>query len=597
MLFMKGHGGHAIYEYNNYMGETKRLARDACGYRREEEYPEWNPNNLGQFGYLCDGAESIPTNAETVAALREIACEMIDQAPQSHDNSQIPAAFTYIGQFIDHDITAGTDREISVSEIDVPNLAPLPPTDVEAKVANLRTGRLDLDSLYGGAVLQGSMAKQIVDEKLLRHPVWKAKLRLGTSTPTGPFSVEKPDDPARDVLRLGRLIDSGTIDLDDISSLSEELQSAFTNAPDEVKRQKAIIGDGRNDENLGVSQTHLAMARFHNVCVVHAHTIGGPKDLSSEETFNFARNLTRWTYQWLILQDYLPRICHPDVLAAVLDEAAPIYGDFFNRVGPGDGSRLPMPLEFSVAAFRFGHTMARPDYDWNKHFGRDPGTLAKRGDFRQLFRLTGGASPPMHVVVSQNGEIQRFPTLPDNWVVDWSRFIDDSGTFSDRFTRRIDTRLAPPLLKMFNEPQGMHARMQDLAERNLRRSYRLAIPSAQACITSMAKQDVAITPLSPKVLRNGPGGAALERAGMLEATPLWYYILREAEVQTDGETLGYLGSRLVAETLVGLVLNDPDSFWAQPGSDDGRWHPQDSIKPKGKPITSFERLAEASGLI
>jgi hypothetical protein len=597
MLFMKGHGGHAIYDYGGYTPETKRLARDACGYRPDEEYPEWDPENLGAFGYLCDGASAIPASSETVAALREIAVEMVDQAPQSHDNSQIPAAFTYIGQFIDHDITAGTDREISVSEIDVPDLTPLKPDEVEANIANLRTGRLDLDSLYGGAVLQGGLANEIVDEKLLRHPVWKAKLRLGTSTPTGQLTVEKPEDPARDVLRLGRLIDSGTIDLDDIDALSDELRSAFTTAPNEVNRQKAIIGDGRNDENLGVSQTHLAMARFHNVCVVHAHKVGGPSDLSSEDTFNFARNLTRWTYQWLIIHDYLPRICQKDVLASVISDKAPFYRKFFERVGPGDGSRLPMPLEFSVAAFRFGHTMARPDYDWNKHFGRDPGTLAERGDFRQLFRLTGGATPPMHVVVSPQGDIQRFPTLPDNWVVDWSRFLDESGIFSDRFTRRLDTHLAPPLLEMFNEPKGMHARMQDLAERNLRRSYRLAIPSAQACIASFADQGVNIATLSPKVLRNGPGGDALERSGMLDATPLWYYILREAEVQTDGETLGQLGSRLVAETLVGLIVNDPNSYWSQPGDDDGRWHPHNSIKPRGKAITSFERLVEASGLI
>jgi hypothetical protein len=597
MLFMKGHGGHAIYEYSDYTRDTKRMARDACGYRPDETYPAWDPDNLGQFGYLCDGAAGIPANAETVGALREIACEMIDQAPHDHDNSKIPAAFTYIGQFIDHDITAGTDREISVSEIDVPNLKPLKQSEVETKVANLRTGKLDLDSLYGGAVLQGSLANQIVDEKLLRHPVWKAKLRLGISTPTGTLTVDKPDDPARDVLRLGRLIDSGTIEPDDISSLSSDLQDAFTTAPGVINRQKAVIGDGRNDENLAVSQTHLAMARFHNICVVYGHTIGGPKDLSSEDTFNFARNLTRWTYQWLILHDYLPRICQQDVLASVIADNAPMYKNFFDRVGPGDGSRLPMPLEFSVAAFRFGHTMARPDYDWNKHFGRDPGTVAPRGDFRQLFRLTGGANPPMHVVVSPMGDIRSFPTLPDNWVVDWSRFIDESGKFPDRFTRRIDTHLAPPLLEMFNEPKGMHARMQDLAERNLRRSYRLAIPSAQACITKMAKHKIAITPLSHKVLRNGPGGAALERADMLDATPLWYYILREAEVQTDGETLGQLGSRLVAETLVGLIVNDPDSFWCQAGSDGGRWHPQDSIKPKGKPVTSFERLVEASGLI
>lgn len=150
---------------------------------------------------------------------------------------------------------------------------------------------------------------------------------------------------------------------------------------------------------------------------------------------------------------------------------------------------------------------------------------------------------------------------------------------------------------MFNEPKGMHARMQDLAEPNLRRSYRLAIPSAQACIAQMAKHGVTIAPLAHKVLRNGPGGAALERAGMLKATPLWYSILREAEVQTDGETLGHLGCRLVVETLVGLIVKAPDRFWSKPGSDGGRWHPQDSSKLKGKPTTSFERPVEASGVI
>lgn len=241
--------------------------------------------------------------------------------------------------------------------------------------------------------------------------------------------------------------------------------------------------------------------------------------------------------------------------------------------------------------------MARLVYDWNKHFGRDPCTLAKHGNFRQLFCQSGGATPPMHVVVSSDRDIQRFPTLPDNWIVDWSRFIDDNGTFQDRFTRRIDTHLASPLLKMFNEPKGMHARMQDLAEPNLRRSYRLAIPSAQACIAQMAKHGVTIVPLAHKVLRNGPNCAALERAGMLKATPLWYSILREAEVLSNCETLGLSDRRLVAEFLVGLIVKAPDRFWSKPGSDGGRWHPQDSSKLKGKPTTYLERPVETSGVI
>lgn len=78
----------------------------------------------------------------------------------------------------------------------------------------------------------------------------------------------------------------------------------------------------------------------------------------------------------------MARICRQDLWASVITEKAKIHGHFLKRVGSGDGSRLPMPLEFPVAAFRFGHTMARLVYDWNKHFGRNPCTLAKRGNFR-----------------------------------------------------------------------------------------------------------------------------------------------------------------------------------------------------------------------
>lgn len=141
--------------------------------------------------------------------------------------------------------------------------------------------------------LKATFANKIVAEKLLHHPVWKAKLRLGTSTPTGPFTVEKLGDPARRVPRLGRFINSGTIERGDIGALSEEWQAALTKAPGEANRQWAIIGDGRNDEDSARSQTHLALAQFHNICVIHAHTIGEPKDLSYEDTFDFARERTR----------------------------------------------------------------------------------------------------------------------------------------------------------------------------------------------------------------------------------------------------------------------------------------------------------------
>lgn len=72
MLFMKGHGGHAIYEYTNNISGTQRLARDACGFRPDEYYPKWDSENLGSFGYLCQQAKPIPENPGTLGALREI---------------------------------------------------------------------------------------------------------------------------------------------------------------------------------------------------------------------------------------------------------------------------------------------------------------------------------------------------------------------------------------------------------------------------------------------------------------------------------------------------------------------------------------------
>jgi len=45
-----------------------------------------------------------------------------------------------------------------------------------------------------------------------------------------------------------------------------------------------------------------------------------------------------------------------------------------------------------------------------------------------------------------------------------------------------------------------------------------------------------------------------------DATPLWYYILKEAEVFSQGRTLGPVGGRIVTEVFVGLLLADPTCF-------------------------------------
>ncbi|POF27924.1 peroxidase family protein [Roseibium marinum] len=584
MLFIKGHGYQVVADGENECGNAYYSQAAACGFCGNEDYPSWEDADFSSFGYFFPGAPPANADDTTTGALALLADAMIDQAPAVDDNSNIPAVFTYIGQFIDHDITANTDRNTSFSNIDIKTITPLNRADIIANIANLRTGRLDLDSLYGGAAVQGAFAKKFTISGLLRHPVFKAKLRIGKDT-TIPGQVQTPpDDPARDLLRLGRILQDGTLSEDDILALPKDLREQFTDGDGKVNPRRAVIGDDRNDENLAVAQVHLAMARFHNVVIDHSNSIGGPGGDTSEEAFEFARQQVRWQYQWLILNDYLPRVCDPDVVANTIRDGAPVYSEFFKANG-GDTNRLPMPLEFSVAGFRFGHTMARADYDWNRFFGRN-GDILPRATFQQLFQFTG------------NGDMRGAPTLPSNWPADWSRMADDNPPFPDRFTRKIDTRLSPPLLNMANAPNGIHARLKHLAERNLRRGLLLNIPSAQACLDGFRNAGVDLPALSRNDLEAGPGGAVLTDTNLIDQVPLWYYVLREAEVQRDGKSLGSLGSRIVSETLIGLAVCDPASYWNTKGTGpDNRWHPQDNVRPKNEVINSFAKLLKASGVL
>lgn len=594
MLFLNGHGRGVLAE--------KVSARDinegyipvecACGFQSHQYYPAWDAADFGKFGYLFPDEAEANSDPSITEALDTIASEMIDQAGPEDANSHVAAIFTYLGQFIDHDITAGTDRERSVSEIDVSVVQPLSRDTAALKIANLRTGKLDLDSLYGGATVQGRFAEEFSFGKILRHPTLTAKLWIGTDTLVRVGgTVENhapPNDPAGDILRLGRVMDAGLITEQQIRDLPTALRASFlVKGTNQINRRKAVIGDSRNDENLAVAQVHLAMARLHNVTVDHAPSIGGPNGDTSDESYEFARRQTRWQYQWLVINDYLPAICDQSVLTDVLAQNAPVYRDFFGRVAGASSERLPMPFEFSVAAFRFGHTMARPTYDWNGFFGKD-GVRQPHATFRQLFQFTG------------NGGMAGlpFPTLPSNWLADWARLTDASGKHPMRTARKFDTHLAPDLADMVNEGAGMHARMKHLAERNLRRGHRLNLPSGQACLAGYAAHGIHLPVLSSDDLRSGPGGDILQQSSLIDQVPLWYYILREAEVMANGEHLGPLGSRIVAETLIGLVRCDPESYWNEPGAGpDGEWHPVNNVQPSGEVIDTFAKAFRAAGVL
>jgi hypothetical protein len=463
-------------------------------------------------------------------------------------DSTIPPIYTYWGQFIDHDITANTDRTSETSDITRPDLAPVHPKTVTDNLRNLRMPQLDLDSLYGdGPTFDPA------------HPTTAAafydgiKFRLGT--------VAEADD--------------GSIPGDHVPPLGDGARDLPRGAD-----TKALIGDARNDENLIVAQLHLAFLRFHNAVVdwVEANEPGAYR--SDEVIFFRARQLVRWHYQWLVVHDFLKTLTVPGMVDQILLGGNELYA-------PRDEGAY-MPLEFSVASYRFGHSMVRGAYDYNRNFGR-PGLVIPTAPFGLIFLFTGQAPTPFGGATD---------TLPFNWVIEWDRFVDHGSPLSDRFARKIDTRLAPPLTQMVNqlgtppELPPISEILQHLAMRNLLRGYSLAIPTGQAVATALG-----VPPLTPAELQQGNSAGlntALVAGGFLDATPLWFYVLKEAEVRANGNALGPVGSRIVAETLIGQIRADDGSYLNQPGG----WSPAEGVtQADGSLVVTISDLLRVGGVL
>ena len=545
------------------------------------------------FGYFVpplDAPENyLPNTAETLGELDELGEMMIDvvATPTSEDpteDSTLPPVFTYWGQFLDHELTARTDREGAISSM-VNAHPPVASSTVESQFRNARSPRFDLDSVYGGsAVGEGIDADVVKVISGLRHPTLKNKMRVGTAVDPGPL----PDnlDEHRDLPRYGQVQSSvreAALRLAQAAMTPEAFQKFSDSLP-----QRAIIGDNRNDENLVVAQFHLSFLRFHNKAVDYlaSHDTGWIADFSS------AQALTRLHYQWLIVEGYLKGVCDPVVVDRVVKDRA---SHFFKFRAEFDARRQntrlgnALPLEFSTAAYRFGHSMVRAFYDYNKNFGR-PGTgFLPRATLQLLFEFTGGG-----------GRLDNAKKLPKNWIIDWTRFTgadphDASDGEPARLARRIDTELAPPLHTLFKEgedqaDQQLKELFKNLARRNLRRGYNLRLPTGQAlhkhlkqtgAVQSSPIQDVSALFAAKPDLKNFLAGTA---SRFHERTPLWFYILAEAEA-AGGNRLGEVGSCLVASTFVGVLLADPDSALSR-----GFTPSQSPLKmPDNSPIDSIAK--------
>ena len=397
------------------------------------------------------------------------------------ETSGVPAGYTYLGQFIAHDLSF--DKTVVALGANV----------AAAALVQGTSPRLDLDSLYGAGPEQS--AHLYLDDRL--------HLKTGKTAPT-------PDHGELDGFDLPR-------------------------GPDRT----AVIADDRNDDNLAVAQTHLAFIRFHNRVVDLLRPT-----VAKAKLFDTARELVTKHYQWIIRSDYLPRICSEAVVDDVFANGRKAF-----ETDPEPGAVPTMPIEFSIGTFRLGHSMVRDVYRWNRV--HDTVTLV------ELFAFS-----------AKSGDLGGNDRLPSDMIADFRRLYDFDGAGIGElaarpgelnFAMRIDTRLLGALsslpLGTFNAEEAPHGRYErNLAFRNLTRARMVGLASGPQMARFLAgKQGIDVVELQPHELLKGKRGAALDgfsadrKRELVERAPLWYYVLREAEL--NGGKLNGVGARIVAETL------------------------------------------------
>lgn len=439
--------------------------------------------SLNNFGYLFprDLERLDRDNKEfIIQGLTELGQAMTSQVSE---DSQLPAFLTYLGQFIDHDLTNSAIKEEWDKAIDQTTFPVIEASDdLNSLIQNARTGTMEVDSLYNTPALDAN-----------------GKFILG--------QLEDEDSPEGNDLPRS-------------------------------PNGKAFIGDSRNDENLAVAQTHVAFLKFHNAIM--------DKEGVDSQT---ARKIATQHYQWIIIHDFLRQVVDYNYVQQAL-----IFG---NRYFHPTTDNFFLPLEFTMAAYRLGHSMVRDSYNWNNKVGES--TL------KDLFEFgMGGQVPP-----------------PLERKIDWRIFKENKA-------KKLDAAIIDPLAAIPNLDIN-------LAVRNLRRGYMFGLPTGQAVAQSILFDESLM--LSPEELLEHASPAeqaALETYNFHQKTPLWYYILKEAQIREQGEQLGPVGTVLVTEVLLQSIRLAPFSILKEPN-----WQPSLGVARTFGEGTSFGfvELLEYAGLL
>ncbi len=467
------------------------------------------PSDFGRFGQLFPHLNPLVVEQDRLMALAETMRDDNTTAALTADNPDVPAGYTYLGQFIDHDIT-----------LDVTSVGTVE-NDPHA-ITDFRTPRLDLDSVYGN----GPTANPNLYDRLNPN-----KLAVGMCGPGGAGDPKVKAGLPNDLMRN--------------------------------RQGLSLTGDPRNDENLIVAQTHLAFIKFHNAVVDRITAAGGT---APENVFDAARQEVLWHYQWIVLHDFLGRLVDPRDIQDVLRQGRNCF-----KFEATSAFHVPfMPVEFSAAAYRLGHSMVRERYSVNRAFNDV--------DFNLLFQFTGLSGGIVGDLLPKDDNAVRqlaqqlhlllpfvVDRLPGDWAIDWHRFYDlgqpkpppaGAGSNDNHFRLNLSRKIDPYLSPILHTLPGNGG---SLPFRNLLRGVEFGLPSGQDVARAMG-----IRPLTPgEIAESGPDGAKAQELGLDRASPLWYYILKEAQLHGDGRRLHGVGSRIVAEVFIGLLQADSQSFLNQ----------------------------------
>ena len=447
---------------------------------------------LGKPGGILDAKDNLA--AGPVALIVDPALSV-----NNRDNETHTAGTTFMGQFMDHDMTFDLTSRLGQA------------TDPAAS-PNARTPALDLDSVYGG----GPIADRELYERVARggHPT-KFKLEHG-----GLF-----EDLPRD-------------------------------------GNTAIIADPRNDENMMIAGFHAAFLRFHNKVVdfiandsVKLVSTRGRRE-EPDEVYRRARRLTTWHYQWMILHEFLPLFIGQEMVTTILAQGRKYYTPEVAQI----------PVEFQGAAFRFGHSMVRPSYRANFT------SLSGEPFFGMIFDPEQENNP-------DPDDLRGFFRAPRRFI-GWQTFFD-FGDGNVKPNKKIDTKISTPL---FDLPLAAIATLNPPAEpptslpqRNLLRHVTWQVPSGQSIARHMK-----VPALSSEDLKE----LKYFGVGLDESTPLWYYVLKEAEAMEGGLHLGPVGGRIVGEVIIGLLQLDRHSYL----SDSPRWRP--TLPQRNGQVTGDFRMVD-----